>query len=144
MGELSTKDVGPHNLEVERLSIERERLRTERQKLAIELRLKRQEFVERRSKSWKELLANPLTLAIVGGFITIMTTIISTSYTANENRIAENLRAKLARDSANQTLQAELIKKFVEAPKTETVRDNLRFLWKPASYQIMPRASLRT
>jgi V8-like Glu-specific endopeptidase len=128
MGEPSTSDVGTHNLDGERLSLEKERLRTERQKLAIELRLKRRESAERRGKSWKELLANPLTLAIVGGFITVMTTIVTTSYTANENRLAENLRAQLARDSANQALQAELIKKFVEAPKTETVRENLRFL----------------
>jgi hypothetical protein len=37
-------------------------------------------------------------------------------------------RAGLARESAKQALQAELIKKFVESPKTETVRENLRFL----------------
>jgi V8-like Glu-specific endopeptidase len=107
------------SLERQRLLLERQRLRTERQKLSLELRLKRQELLERRNKTWKELLANPLALAIAGGFITLMTTIISTSFTASQNRAAENLK-----------LQAELIKKFVEAPKTETVRQNLQFLVK--------------
>lgn len=104
-------------LEAERFSLERERLRLERQKLAIEVRLKRRDLTERRNKSWKELFANPLALVIVGGFITLMTTIITTSYTANENR-----------NAAKQALQAELIKKFVEAPKSDTVRENLTFL----------------
>jgi V8-like Glu-specific endopeptidase len=114
-------------LERERLSLERERLRVERQKLALEFRLKRRELGERGDKSWKELLANPLMLAIAGGFLTLMTTIVTTSYSANESRKAETLRAELARESAKQALQAELIKKFVESPKTET-RENLRFL----------------
>jgi hypothetical protein len=108
---------GTNDLDRQRLLLERQRLRTERQKLALELRVKRQELSERRNKTWKELLANPLALAIVGGFITLMTTIVSTSFTARQNRAAESLK-----------LQAELIKKFVEAPKTETVRQNLQFL----------------
>jgi V8-like Glu-specific endopeptidase len=115
-------------LEIERLSLERDRLKLERQKLSIEVRFKRRELVERQGKSFKELLANPLSLAIVGGFITLMTTVITTSYTANENRRSEDRRAAIAQKSAEQALQAELVKKFVEAPKTETVRENLRFL----------------
>jgi hypothetical protein len=115
-------------LELERLSLEREKLRFERQKLAVDAILKRRELAGRQNKSWKDLLANPLALAIVGGFITVMTTIVTTSYTATENRTAENLRAGYARDSAKQALQAELIKKFVETPKIETARDNLQFL----------------
>ena len=106
-------------LEIERLSLERDRLKLERQKLSIEVRFKRRELVERQGKSFKELLANPLSLAIVGGFITLMTTVITTSYTANENRRSEDRRAAIAQKSAEQALQAELVKKFVEAPKTE-------------------------
>jgi hypothetical protein len=57
-----------------------------------------------------------------------MTSVITTSYTASENRKSEDERAKKAQDSAEQALQAELIKKFVEAPKSDTVRENLKFL----------------
>jgi V8-like Glu-specific endopeptidase len=116
------------DLEREHLSLEQQRLRLERQKLAIESRLKRQELSARQGKTWKELFANPLTLAIVGGFVTLMTTIVSNHYTQTANIAAEELRARLARESSQQELQAELIKKFVESPKTETVRENLRFL----------------
>jgi hypothetical protein len=49
------------------IELERERLRFERQKFAMEFKLKRQEFRDGRRKDWKELLANPLTLAIIGG-----------------------------------------------------------------------------
>jgi hypothetical protein len=112
-------------------------LRSERQRSAVEFRLKRQELFERRG--WKELLVNPLTLAIVGGFITLMTTIISNHFTSSANTDLERLKAQLAAKAednkaelsskaAKQTLQADLIKKFAENPKTETVRDNLRFL----------------
>src|SRR3954451_665811 len=56
----------------ERLALERDRLRLERQKLALELRFKRRELAAMRTKSiWKELLANPLTLAIAGGILTL-------------------------------------------------------------------------
>jgi V8-like Glu-specific endopeptidase len=115
-------------IERERLALERERLHADRQKLALEFRLKRREFAERRDKSWKELLTNPLMVAILGGFLTLMTTIITTSLSSDQSRKAEVHRAGLARESAKQALQAELIKKFVESPKTETVRENLRFL----------------
>jgi len=119
---------GPGELEPERLAIERERLRTERQKLAVEFRLKRRELTAGQTKGWKELLANPLTLAVVGGFITLMTTIVSNSFNVRANLASETSRAELARSAAKQTLQADLIKKFVESPKTATVRENLRFL----------------
>ncbi len=115
-------------IERERLALERERLHAERQKLALELRLKRRELAERGNKSWKELVANPLMLAIAGGFLTLMTTIVSTHISAIESRKLEDKRAGLAQKSAKDALQAELIKKFVESPKTETVRENLHFL----------------
>jgi hypothetical protein len=122
-----------------RTAIEWERLRFDRQKSAIEFRLKRQELADRPIKGWKEVLGNPLTLAIVGGFITLMTTIVSNHFTTKANLATEatraelaarteNIKAELAAKAAKQTLQADLIKKFVESPKTETVRENLRFL----------------
>jgi Trypsin len=125
------------DLEGERIAIEWERLRSERKKAAVEFRLRRQELFQRRG--WKELLANPLSLAIVGGFLTLMTTIISTHFASSANTDMERLKAQLAAKAedtkaelsskaAKQTLQADLIKKFAENPKTDTVRDNLRFL----------------
>jgi hypothetical protein len=41
----------------------------------------------------KDLVANPLVLAIVGGFITLMTGILTGAHTASQNREAEALRA---------------------------------------------------
>ena len=119
---------GADGLEMERLALEREKLLLERQKTAIDARLRRRELSARRDKGWLETLASPLPLAIVGGFITLMTTIVTNFLTQTANLEAEQSRARLARESAQQELQAELIKKFVESPKTETVRENLRFL----------------
>ena len=87
-------------LDVERLSLERERLKLERQKLAVEVRLKKRELADRRRKPFKDLLAKPLALAIAGGFITLMTSIVTTSYTSNENRKSEDRRAEIARNNA--------------------------------------------
>jgi hypothetical protein len=105
----------PHE---QQLALEWERLRLERQKLALELRFRRREIVEKRSRSvWKDLLANPVIVAIAGGILTLLTTIVANFYTAAATR-----------ESAQQTLQADLIKKFVESPSKDTVRVNLRFL----------------
>jgi hypothetical protein len=99
-------------------SLEWARLRFERQKLALELRVKRRELAEKREQSvWKDLLTNPLSMAIVGGVLALMTTVVTNF-----------LAAQLGRQSAQQTLQADLIKKFVEGPRPENVRENLRFL----------------
>ena len=125
-------------LERERVALEWSRLRSERQKSALEFRLKRQELVQS-TRGWKALFANPFTLAIVGGFITLMTTTISNHFTSAANiqmetvkaqlaAKSENTKADLASKAANQTLQADLIKKFVEGPNSQTVRDNLEFL----------------
>jgi hypothetical protein len=111
------------------LALEWERLRLERQKHALELRLRRRELAEKQKSSiWKDLFANPLTIAIVGGVLTLLTTIVTNFYTARANREAEADRATLARESAQETLQADLIKKFVESPSKAEVRENLRFL----------------
>jgi hypothetical protein len=109
--------------------IEWARLRFERQKLALELRIRRREMEEKLDRSvWRDLLTNPLSIAIVGGALTLMTTVVTNFLTAKANREAEQSRAELARESARQSLQADLIKNFVESPKSETVRENLRFL----------------
>ena len=87
----------------------------------------------------EELIASPFTLAVVGGFISVMTTIVANHLNASANLALEATKAQLqangeaakadsAAQAAKQTLQADLIKKFVESPKTETVRENLRFL----------------
>jgi hypothetical protein len=128
------------DIEADRRNFEYERLRLERQKLAIETRLKRREFLKsQKSTLFKDLFANPFSLAIVGGFITIMTSIVTNSYSARENREADDRRAKQALETttanresddrrARQALEAELVKKFVEAPTKENVRANLTFL----------------
>jgi hypothetical protein len=110
-------------------TLEWARLRFERQKFALETRAKRREWVEQRDKSmWKSLLANPLSVAVVGGILTLMTSIVTSFLTARANLEAEQERAVLTRQSAQQALQADLIKKFVEGPQPESVRENLRFL----------------
>jgi hypothetical protein len=114
-------------IERDRLSLERDRLKFERQKLSIELIAKRREAATTKPTALRELFSNPLTLVIVGGFISLMTTIVSGFYTAAENRNAEGQKAELARRSAQDALQAELIKKFTEGPR-EVVRENLKFL----------------
>jgi Trypsin len=109
-------------------TLEWARLRFERQKLALEIRAKRRELVEQRDKSaWKALLANPLSVAVVGGVLTLMTSIVTSFLTARANLEGEQERAVLTRQSAQQALQADLIKKFVDGPP-ESVRGNLRFL----------------
>jgi hypothetical protein len=57
-----------------------------------------------------------------------MTSIVTSFLTASSNLEAEQSRASLARQGAQQALQTDLIKKFVEGPRPEIVRENLRFL----------------
>ena len=64
----------------------------------------------------------------MGGVITLVTAVVTSYFNASETRRAEAAKALLAEQSAKETLQADLIKKFVEGPRTETVRENLRFL----------------
>jgi hypothetical protein len=125
--------------EAEHLRLEFERLRLDRQRLAIETRLKRQEFRQSGGKAFKDWLANPFILAILTGFATRMTSIITSSNTARDNRAADESRAHLAVQTADenrksddrrakQALESELVKKFVEAPTKEATRANLTFL----------------
>jgi len=114
-------------------------LRFERQKVAIEILLKRQELAANRGKGWKDIVGNPLVLAIVGGFVTVMTTIVANHSSTNATLETERMKAQLAERAeaskgiiaeraADRALQADLIKKFSESAKTQTVRENLRFL----------------
>jgi lysozyme family protein len=108
-------------LDERRLELEFERLKFDRQKAGVELRLKRRELTVGPKKLWVNLIANPLTLAIVGGFITLMTTTVASHFSTLESINAETAKAR-------QALQADLIKKFIENPSPQAVRANLRFL----------------
>jgi hypothetical protein len=94
-------------------------LRMRRQKLALEVLLQRKQL-RNYNKNQINLLSNPLTLAIVTGFITIMTSIFL------EGKRAE-FAQKLASESSNRSLQADLIKKAAEGDVDKS-KKNLRFL----------------
>lgn len=104
-----------------RAELELGRLKLERQKASIETLLKRRELRASVPKQWKELFANPLALAIVGGFITLMTTIIAGHLNASDTLNAEKTKSR-------ELLQADLLKKFVDNPDPSKVRANLQFL----------------
>jgi hypothetical protein len=127
------KDQRPLHDEPSPDSLEWARLRFERQKLALEMRARLREISAQRNQSvWRALLANPISVAIVGGILTLTTSVVTsvvTSFlTARANLEAEQSRAELARRGSQQALQADLIKKFVEGARVETVRGNLQFL----------------
>lgn len=113
----------------ERLRLETLRLRTERSKLAAELRAQRLTARSPGStaKSWREALANPLLLAIVGGSLTLLTAIVTNFLGTWATREADDRRAQHQRDSESRALQSELIKSFVSTGSA-TARDNLGFL----------------
>lgn len=83
---------------------------------------------EKAKNPWRELLANPISIAVVGGMITLMTTVVANYFNTREASRTEVVRAKLADASAKEALQADLIKKFVENPNSGAVRQNLQFL----------------
>jgi hypothetical protein len=97
--------------------LEREKLRLERQRLALEVALKRREYRSSGPRTFKELLGSPILIALAGGLATVMAGVITAGYTAARNR-----------EAASESFQAELIKKFVEGPNRDVVRENLRFL----------------
>jgi hypothetical protein len=104
-----------------RLALEWGRLKFERQKASVEALLKRRELRAAKPRQWKDLVANPLALAIVGGFITLMTTTITSRNSATDSINAEKTKA-------SEALQADLIKKFIDNPDPQKVRANLQFL----------------
>lgn len=119
-------------LDEARLQLERERLKFDRQKASLELLLKRRELERAKDKGWKDLFANPLTLAIVGGFITLMTTTIashlSTTASMKADAIRESGQMQADAARASDELQTTLIEKFIDNPDPQTVRVNLQFL----------------
>lgn len=133
MGELLGK------LPAKNLTLEEQKLRFERQKLALDVLLKRRELSQQRPSAIREIFTNPLALAIVGAVLTLITQIVTSSLNTAGQRQAESQRAELARaaeerqakaanDAASRTLQADLIKKFADAPDLKTARSNLEFL----------------
>lgn len=85
--------------------------------LKADLKLKELETIKA-ERSWiVTTLSNPLTVLVMGGLITLFTQYITNFYTARS-----------AKETAALSLQAELIKKFVQAPRSEEVRNNLQFL----------------
>jgi hypothetical protein len=109
-------------------AIDQERLRLERQKLALEIRLKRRELGLQKRKTLGELLTNPLILAIVGGFLTLMTSLVTTYLTMKANRDADERRADNALKADVRKLEADLLKTFLQAPDAGKRRENLSFL----------------
>jgi hypothetical protein len=124
----SLSGMGDTGADDEPLRLERGRLRLERQRLALEIALKRRELSASPAKGIRELTSNPILIAFVGGFITILTGMATATYTAAQNRKAEAQRAELSRQAASEAFQGELIKKFVEGSDAGAVRENLKFL----------------
>jgi hypothetical protein len=83
---------------------------------------------EKEKNPWRELLANPISVVIVGGMITLTTTVVANFFSTREANRTEVVRAKLADANAREALQADLIKRFVENPRSNAVRQNLQFL----------------
>lgn len=112
MSDQAEEGAVPVGAEGQRLAAEWARLRSERRKFALESYLRRKEPGKDTTRPWKDIFASPVTLAIVGGFITLMTNIISNSFSASENARVEATKTKLSAQAAKETLQAELIKKI--------------------------------
>ena len=108
--------------------IELENIKLERSKLALDVRIKRRELEVHQSKTWKQTLANPLMLAIVGGSLTLLTSIVTNYLTASATRDADERKATQAREAEARALQSDLIKTFLKTPDSKTARDNLTFL----------------
>jgi hypothetical protein len=123
-----SKALDPSTVESEKLRLEFERLDFERARLAIETRLKRREERAQGTKSIKGTLTNPLVLAIAGGSLTLLTSIVTNYLTTTANRDADLRRAEQTRDSDSRALQSELIKTFLKTQDSKTARDNLTFL----------------
>jgi hypothetical protein len=70
--------------------------------MRTELRLRRRELRAPSGKAWKDIIANPLILAIVGCFVTLMTTTLTNSINTSNTIAADAAKAR-------QALQADLI-----------------------------------
>lgn len=108
--------------------IELGNIKLERSKLALDVRIKRRELDAHHSKTWRQALANPLMLAIVGGSLTLLTSIVTNYLTASATRDADERKGMQAREAEARALQSDLIKTFLKTPDSKTARDNLTFL----------------
>lgn len=111
------ENIESHSIKERKTELELQRLRFERQKHAIEAMIKKREFHQKGKNTFKEAFSSPLMLAIAGGLITLMTSIISNYHTASENRRSES-----------QKFRSELIKSFITINDEGKVRGNLEFL----------------
>jgi hypothetical protein len=67
------------------------------------------------------MLSNPLTLAIVGGIIAALTTVVG-------SQISDDRKAILDREDDKRQLEADLIKEFTKSSDQNISRVNLKFL----------------
>lgn len=110
------------------VQIELENIKLERSKLALDVRIKRKELNARQSDTWKHTFANPLVLAIVGGSLTLLTSVVTNYLTDSATRDADERKSTQAREAEARALQSDLIKTFLKTPDSKTARDNLTFL----------------
>lgn len=108
--------------------IEIENIKLERSKLALDVRLKRKELKTRQSDTWKHAFANPLMLAIVGGSLTLLTSVVTNYLTDSATRDADERKSTHAREAEDRALQSDLIETFLSTPDSKIARDNLTFL----------------
>ena len=69
-----------------------------------------------------------MTLAVIGGVLSFITGIISTTVHLRAQMEAETAKAAIAEQARKEALQVELIKRFVEHPNPANARANLLFL----------------
>jgi hypothetical protein len=116
--------------DVERMKtlLNADRLRLERSKLAIETRLRRRELSGHAQKAGNALFANPLILAIIGGSLTLLTSVVTNGFATYGNQQADLRRQEANERSASLALQADLVKTFLTNVDTAKAKDNLLFL----------------
>lgn len=118
----------PDSAAAVKAKLELEAARLERSKLALETHIKRRELRAHVTKSWRDVFANPLVLAIAGGSISLLTSVVTNYLSSTATRESDERKATQARDSEARALQSELIKTFLKTPDSKIARDNLSFL----------------
>ncbi|MDG4676175.1 hypothetical protein P9A16_34390 [Shinella sp. 838] len=116
--------MGQDEIDAARMQLERDRLAFESQKLEFE----REKLDLAGKRSLGQIFSNPMLLAVIGGLISIFTSIILNDRQIDASLETEKLKAGIAKDTARDALEADLIKRFVEGPSILAVRDNLTFL----------------
>lgn len=116
--------MGQDEIDAARMQLERDRLAFENQKLEFE----REKLDLAGKRSLGQILSNPLLLAVIGGVISIFTSIILNDRQIDASLQIERSKAQAAERAAMDALEADLIKRFVEGPSILAVRDNLSFL----------------